>query len=136
MSKKVKSVIAILIIFIGFVFFTVGIVFSMKNKTNNTTDKKMLTEITQLLKNDYLITIAVFGKVKTDEANVVIDNIRYDIVIQKELSSIKDLQSLIYNTYIDDTLELYLLELDKYNKYVEIENNLYVNVNSLCTYYF
>lgn len=108
----------------------------MKNKTNNTTDKKMLTEITQLLKNDYLITIAVFGKVKTDEANVVIDNIRYDIVIQKELSSIKDLQSLIYNTYIDDTLELYLLELDKYNKYVEIENNLYVNVNSLCTYYF
>lgn len=136
MNKKVKSVIAILIIFIGFVFFTVGIVFSMKNKTNNTTDKKMLTEITQLLKNDYLITIAVFGKVKTDEANVVIDNIRYDIVIQKELSSIKDLQSLIYNTYIDDTLELYLLELDKYNKYVEIENNLYVNVNSLCTYYF
>mgnify|MGYP004713745285 FL=1 len=136
MNKKVKSVIAILIIFIGFVFFTVGIVFSMKNKTNNTTDKKMLTEITQLLKNDYLITIAVFGKVKTDEANVVIDNIRYDIVIQKELSSIKDLHSLIYNTYIDDTLELYLLELDKYNKYVEIENNLYVNVNSLCTYYF
>lgn len=129
--KKYKLPIIISLIVIVIIVFTY--IIALKNNDIKTKNDELLASINKLLKNDYLISNAVVGSSFIDEANVVIDNTKYNIVINKNLTTIADLQNLIFDTYTGNALDEYLLNIDKYNKYVEIENDLYVNVNSLCT---
>ena len=131
--KKIKLPLIILFVSLVIIVLTFGLASLTENNKLDSKNDKLLTSITELVKKDYLATNLILGKPTTDEASVVIDGTKYDIVIDKNLSGIADLQNIIFNTYTDDALESYLLELDKYNKYVEVENTLYVNVNSLCT---
>jgi hypothetical protein len=133
MNKKNKSFIIILIIILGVILLTIGIICIAKNnKSSNSSNNKKLTKITSLLKNDYLVSNYVFGKPNTDEANVIIDDTKYNIIVDKDVTSINDLNNLINNTYTGDILTTYLIKLNEYNKYVETENKLYVNINSKC----
>ena len=130
--KKKSLLIAILIGVMGIIILIIAFTFLIKdnNKRTHTTNKVELSSVTKLLKKDYLTTNAVFGNPTTADNDVTIDSIKYDMVT--DISSISDLQKLIKSTYTGDILSTYLLELDKYNKYVEVEKKLYVNINSKC----
>lgn len=131
--KKKSLLIAILIGVMGIIILIIAFTFLIKdnNKRTHTTNKVELSSVTKLLKKDYLTTNAVFGNPTTADNDVTINSIKYDMVT--DISSISDLQKLIKSTYTGDILSTYLLELDKYNKYVEVENKLYVNINSKCS---
>lgn len=130
--KKKSLLIAILIGVMGIIILIIAFTFLIKdnNKRTHTTNKVELSSVTKLLKKDYLTTNAVFGNPTTADNDVTIDSIKYDMLT--DISSISDLQKLIKSTYTGDILSTYLLEFDKYNKYVEVEKKLYVNVNSKC----
>ncbi len=127
--KRFKKILVLVIVIISIVALTLSFASLMKGNGSKT---KLLDEVKSVLKNDYLAANIVFGKPTTDEANVKIGTTKYDIVIDEGLSGIADLENLITNTYTGDALDTYLLDLDKYNQYIEVQDNLYVNVNSLC----
>ena len=118
--KKKSLLITILISVMVIIILIIAFTFLIKdnNKRTNTTNKVVLSSVTKLLKKDYLMTNAVFGNPTTADNDVTIDSIKYDMVT--DISSISDLQKLIKSTYTGDILSTYLLELDKYNKFVGV----------------
>ena len=133
MLKKIKP--WQIIIFTGLLLIVIGglliPVFSNGLHTSNNdniSDDKLL----KLLENDYLVSKALYGGVSTDESSITVDDLKYDIVTDKKLTSLSDLQNIINETYDSDFVGSIYADIDKYNKYIEIDDNLYVNINSIC----
>lgn len=133
MLKKIK--LWQILIFIGLFITIVGVVlsFTFSNNSNTTTKKDTSnSEIMNLLKNDYIISLALYGNISVEQAKISINNLEYYAVSEKKINSLQNLQSLIVKTYDNTYVNKIYDDLDKYNKYIEFDNNLYVNINSVC----
>lgn len=127
--QKILIAIGLLIIVISLIVMTI---FSDNSSNSNNNDDSSINKLLKLLENDYLISKALYDDIEKDEASVMVDNVTYNIVIEKKLTSLSDLQNIIDNTYGADFISNIYNDLDQYNKYLEVDNNLYVNINSTC----
>lgn len=134
---KNKRTVAIFLMLIGIFIIVLGIIFIFtlnNNKNKNNDNSITLGKVKILLENDYIISQAIYGIPTTkDIPNVTIDNVAYNLVDDNNITTIESLQKLINRTYADDLLENSMVDLNKYNTYVEIEKKLYVNINSKCS---
>lgn len=126
--RKILIAIGLLIIVISLIVMPIFSGNSSNSDNNDSSTNKLL----KLLENDYLISKALYDDIEKDEASVMVDNVTYNIVIEKKLTSLSDLQNIIDNTYDADFISTIYNDLDQYNKYLEVDNNLYVNINSTC----
>lgn len=101
-----------------------------KDESNNI--DKVDKRIVKLLENDYLVSKALYDEISVDEANASISGVIYYYVKDEKLSSISDLQNMISSTYDNSFIYTVYQDVDKYNKYVEVDNELYVNINNVC----
>ncbi len=133
--KKKKLFLSILFV-LGTLLIFSGIILvfiSNSNKNESGQENKSSSKILKLLKNDYMISNLIYGNPKVqDVPSVSIENIRYKFLVSDDVVSIESLQRLINSTYTGDLYSNTMSNLNSYNKYVEIENKLYVNVNSKC----
>ena len=135
--KKLKKIkiweLVLLIIGIIIIMLIILSIFNTSNNTkNDNKQSNKLIKIKNLIKKDYDISNYMYGNPSVSEDSITFDGVTY---YRLENSSLKDLssyQKLINGTYIDDLLTTSLININKYNKYVEMEKKLYVNINSKC----
>ena len=127
--KKKKTFVTILLL-LGILLLISGIILIYLSgaKTDVSKSDNMSTKIKSLLKNDYIVSNLIYDTPKVkDIPNVTIDNFEYKLVDDDNITGIESLNKIINNTYSDDLFTDSLVDFNKYNKYVEVENKLYVN---------
>lgn len=136
MKKLKKSRIIEFMLFVIGIFMivlSIVLIFNAYNNTNNNKHDYKLNIIKSLLKNDYDISNYMYGNPSVSEESVTFYDITYYHLNKSAITSIDSFQKLINETYIDNLLTSTFSDMDKYNKYVEVENKLYVNINSKCS---
>lgn len=133
---KKKKLLTIILVVLGILLLTAGVILIYLSRTNTTDVSKndnKSSKVENLLKNDYIISNLIYGTPNAkDVPNITIDNVTYKLIDDKNISGIESLQKFINSTYTDDLFTNSIVDLNKYNKYVEAENKLYVNINSKC----
>lgn len=131
---KKKKILIIILVVLGVLIITAGIVLISQTTSDNKNDTSRVPEkIKNLLEDDYNISRAIYGSVDVKEVpNVKINDVTYKLVSDDALTGNDSLQELISRTYIDNLFEESMVNINKYNQYVEIEKKLYVNINSKC----
>ena len=132
--KKIKIWELVLLI-IGMIIIML-IILSIFNTSNNTkNDNKQsnkLIKIKNLIKKDYDVSNYMYGSPSVNDECVAFDGVTYYCLENSSLTNLSYYQKLINGTYIDDLLTTSLININKYNKYVEMEKKLYVSINSKC----
>lgn len=133
---KKKKILTIILVVLGILLLTAGVILIYYFKTNTTDVSKndnKSSKIENLMKNDCIISNLIYGipDVK-DVPNITIENVTYKLVADSNIYGIESLQKFINNTYTGDLFTDSMVDLNEYNKYIEAENKLYVNINSKC----
>ena len=132
--KKIKIWELVLLI-IGMIIIML-IILSIFNTSNNTkNDNKQsnkLIKIKNLIKKDYDVSNYMYGSPSVNDESVAFDGVTFYCLENSSLTNLSSYQKLINGTYIDDLLTTSLININKYNKYVEMEKKLYVSINSKC----
>lgn len=135
--KKLKkiNIIELMLLVIGVLIIVLSIflIFNAGNNVKNNKHDNKINVIKSLLKNDYDISNYMYGNPSVSEESVTFYDITYYHLNESSITSIGSYQKLINETYIDNLLTTAFSDMDKYNKYVEVENKLYVNINSKCS---
>ena len=133
--KKFKIWILILVI-IGIITIVLGVLFNSNTASNNSKDDNKqsdeLIKIKSLIKKDYDISNYMYGSPSVSEESITFDGVTYYRLENSSLKDLRSYQKLINDIYTDNLLTTSLINISKYNKYVEAEDNLYVNINSKC----
>lgn len=133
---KKRKLFFIILSILGTLLIISSIIYSFvlsSNKNDSKQKSKSSSKILNLLKNDYMISNLIYGNPEVqDVPSVSIENVKYKFLVSDDVVSVETLQTLINNTYTGDLFSDTMVNLNSYNKYVEIENKLYVNVNSKC----
>ncbi len=136
--KKLKDIKIWLLVLaiIGIIAIVLGVLLNSNTASDNSKDDNKqsdeLIKIKSLIKKDYDISNYMYGNPSVSEDSITFDGVTY---YRLENSSLKDLssyQKLINDIYTDNLLTTSLVNISMYNKYVEAEDNLYVNINSKC----
>ena len=133
---KNKKIFVTILLLLGILLLISGIILIYLSgaKTDVSKSDNMSTKIKSLLKNDYIVSNLIYGTPKVKNIpNVTIDNFEYKLVDDDNITGIESLHKIINNTYSDDLFTDSIVDFNKYNKYVEVENKLYVNINSKCS---
>lgn len=136
--KKLKNtkILILVLAFIGLFVIMVGVLLSFKtagsNSNDNNNQSDELIKIKRLIKKDYDISNYMYGNPSVSEDSITFDGVTYYRLKNSTLANLSSYQKLINETYTDNLLATSLFNMNKYNKYVEVEKNLYVNINSKC----
>lgn len=124
---KLFSIIGIIVVIIGISLLIINIT-SKSDTKNNDIDK----EIMKLVKNDYEISTIIYGIPDTKDDTFKLEGIEYKAVNNDKFKEVSYTSSLVRNTYTGVTYSYYLEDINKYNKYMSIDDIIYVNINSKC----
>lgn len=131
--KKKKTIMSL--ISLGIIIVIIGTVVAITgNNKNNKNDKKpsIEKEIVELVKNDYKTSNIIYGIPETEEKYMFFDNIEYKGIGYKEFKKVSYIYTIIDDTYTGVMNTYFLQDINKYNKYMSIDDIVYVNINSKC----
>lgn len=132
--KKTKLQNILIIIIVGCLIFAFGIIVLIISNRNDTDTKNTLKdEMTELVKRDYMVTNIIYGTpIVNDNIIMTFDEIEYKAIDYKEFKNLSYLYDIIDNTYAGVMNTYYADDVNKYNSYMEIDDNIYVAVNTKC----
>ena len=124
MKKKKIIIIGGIIIVLIIVAILVTII--LLQKDDSEVAKNPLEDIfIELMNNNYKYYYYLYGDVNTTDGNIVIDNVTYYMVDDKNVVNIDEFDELISNTFTEN-IQAILLDVDEKNEYIEINDITYV----------
>ena len=124
--KKKRIIIISVTMFLLFLFIIFGIIiknnFVKKNETNNLNDR-----IKFLLNGAYDYYYFTNGDVKTTEASISENDVKYNFVDSDKYESIDDLTNLVESIFVSEFVSKYIEKINSNHKYLQIDNKLYIN---------
>lgn len=136
--KKTKKLIIISSLILMLVI-AVCLLLILKNKKNNNkntitslSDAEVIKHAKDLIEEDFEIKNMIYGNIKVDEAQIIIDNKAYNHYQYKNIKSLDNLYQMINDNYSDSSKTILLKAIGKYNKIIQVDKNLYIQKNPLC----
>ncbi len=132
MKLKKKILIALLIVLILAVIVVISlvIIFSKEKQTEKESEQTIEERVQELVNNSYRYYLLKEGKLNLGEAYIVLDDVKYYMVVDDWLTSIKYIDDLIVDTFTDNfSVDLYNAIFDKHD-FVEMNGRVYVNLGT------
>ena len=121
------------------VIISIVVFFVLKDKKvetpNNppTNQNVMEEEMKSLIEANYKLSYAFMGNVKTGESYIEVENQKYYVVLDENIdfTSLNEIDEYIKNHY-SSSFNINVESIDKYHKYLEANNRLYILKNNSC----
>ncbi len=127
-----KKIFILVMEIIGVILIITGIILACSGKLKINVSNTMDKEILKLVKNDYIISNILYGTPKTVEDYFFIEDVQYKKIDYDDYKTLNYPYSIIDNTYTGVTHTYFNDDVNKYNKYMLIDDIVYVNINSKC----
>lgn len=128
--KKKKLILYLIVL--GIVIAVIGTIITITGNDNKNKKPRVEKEIVDLVKSDYKASNIIYGTPETEEKYMFFDNVEYKGIGYKEFKKVSYIYTIIDDTYTDVMNTYFLQDINKYNKYMSIDDIVYVNINSKC----
>lgn len=128
--KKKKLIISLIVL--GVIIVISGTIIAIIGNDNKNKKPRVEKEIVDLVKSDYKASNIIYGTPETEEKYMFFDDVEYKGIGYKEFKKVSYIYTIIDDTYTGVMKTYFTQDINKYNKYMSIDDIVYVNINSKC----
>lgn len=128
-KHRKKIILSVAILAIVAIIIVLLLIFQKDEKVSDETAS--LTErAKELIENNYLFSYIYQGDIAISDGIIKVDDVTYNYIVDenfKNISSWKDITSLIKNTFVESKWDIYYDKIESGHQYFENDENLYVS---------